>query len=128
MVGSPQVLMCTVNTVDGVEFSSVLIKWTGPGGSYTNNSRVTIEMDEDLSTNGTLSLHNTYNSTLQFAYLMESDEGVYACSVTILDTFNMQTVEIESTMSKKLLMHFICIIYFIITDIIFIIQLVSANC
>ena len=110
MVGSSQVLMCTVSTVHGVEFSSVIIEWTGPEGSYTNNSRVTIEMDEDLHTNGTPSVYNTYNSTLQFTYLMEGDEGIYTCSVTILDTFNMQTVEIESTMSKKLYVHFISII------------------
>ena len=103
MVGSPQVLMCTVNTVHGVEFSSVIIEWTGPEGTYANNSRVIIETDEiDIPMDGTPLLHNTYNSTLQFTYLMEGYAGTYTCGVTILDTFNMQTVEIEFVTSKKL--------------------------
>ena len=107
MVGSPQILMCTVNTVHGVEFSSVIIEWTGPEGSYANNSRVIIEMDEiDIPMDGTPSLHNTYNSTLQFTYLMEGDAGIYTCGVMILETSNMQTVEIESIISKKLFVYF----------------------
>ena len=31
MVGSPQDIQCTVNTVSGVELSSVMISWIGPG-------------------------------------------------------------------------------------------------
>jgi len=43
MVGSPQDIQCIVSTVSGVEFSSVMISWMGPGGeSITNDSRVTI--------------------------------------------------------------------------------------
>ena len=93
MVGSPQDIQCIVSTVDGVESSSVMISWIGPEGSYISNNRITIEMDG--------ANHNTYNSTLQFAYLMEGDEGIYTCSVTILDTVNLQTTKIESLTSKK---------------------------
>ena len=100
MVGSPQVLMCTVNTVHGVEFSSVMIEWIGPNGSYTNNSRVTIEMNETEMSQSTLH-NNIYNSSLQFAYLMEGDEGTYTCYVTILDTVNSQSTEIEPLTSKQ---------------------------
>ena len=43
MVGSPQDIQCTVSTVSGVELSSVMISWMGPGGdTITNDSRVTI--------------------------------------------------------------------------------------
>ena len=93
MVGSPQDIQCIVSTVNGVDSSLVMIGWMGPNGSYASNSRITIKMDG-------MANHNTYNSTLQFDYLMEGDEGVYTCSVTILDTVNLQTTKIESLTSK----------------------------
>ena len=66
MVGSPQDIQCTAGTVDGVEFSTVLISWTGSGGdTITNDNRVTISP--------TTSSGNDYISTLQFSYLMEGD-------------------------------------------------------
>ena len=97
MVGSPQVLWCIVNTVDGVEPSKVIINWIV---SYTNNSRITIEMDKRNLSQNSLH-HNTYNSSLQFAYLMEGDEDIYTCRVTILDTVKLQTVAIESLTGKQ---------------------------
>ena len=79
MVGSPQDIQCIVSTVSGVELSSVMISWMGPGGeSITNDSRVTISP--------TTSSGNNYTSSLQFTYLMEGDEGMYTCNVMILDT------------------------------------------
>ena len=90
MVGSPQDIQCIVNTVSGVESSSVMISWMGPGGeSITNDSRVTISP--------TTSSDNNYTSSLQFTYLMEGDEGMYTCNVMILETrasnfINMQTL------------------------------------
>ena len=94
MVGSPQNIQCVVSTVSGVESSSVMISWIGPGGeSITNNSRVTI--------GSTTSSGNNYTSSLQFSYLMEGDEGTYRFSVTILDTVKLQTTEINSLTSKQ---------------------------
>ena len=94
MVGSPQNIQCIVSTVSGVELSSVMISWMGPGGeSIANDSRVTISP--------TTSSGNNFTSSLQFTYLMEGDEGVYTISVTILDTSNLQTVEIDSLISKQ---------------------------
>ena len=79
MVGSQQDIQCIVSTVSGVELSSVMISWMGPGGeSITNDSRVTISP--------TTSSGNNYTSSLQFTYLMEGDEGMYTCNVMILDT------------------------------------------
>ena len=89
MVGSPQDIQCTVSTVSGVELSSVMISWMGPGGDIiTNNSRVTIS---PTSVSG-----NNYTSSLQFMYLMEGDEGTYECSVMILETFVNNSVELRS--------------------------------
>ena len=93
MIGSPQDIQCIVSTVSGVELSSVMISWMGPGGeSITNDSRVTISP--------TTSSGSNYTSNLQFTYLMEGDEGMYTCNVMILDAMNVQIAEIESSSSK----------------------------
>ena len=43
IVGIPQTIACTVSTVSGVEFSSVMISWMGPGGNIdATNGRVSI--------------------------------------------------------------------------------------
>ena len=87
MVGSPQDIQCIVSTVSGVELSSVMISWIGPGGeSITNNSRVTISP--------TTSSGNNYTSSLQFTYLMEGDEGMYTSDVMILETRNSTSLEL----------------------------------
>ena len=98
MVGSPQDIQCTVSTVSGVELSSVMISWMGPGGdTITNNSRVTIS-----PTNGS---GNNYTSSLQFMYLMEGDEGSYECLVTILETTKSDTIEAEKLTGKHSKIH-----------------------
>ena len=94
MVGSPQDIQCIVSTVSGVELSSVMISWMGPGGeSITNDSRVTISP--------TTSSGNNYTSSLQFTYLMEGDEGMYTCNVTILETSISHDVELDPPASKQ---------------------------
>ena len=88
MVGSSQDIQCIMSTVDGVEFSLVMISWMGPGGeSITNDSRVTIS---PTTSNG-----NNYTSSLQFTYLMEGDEGMYTCNVIILETNGSNTREMK---------------------------------
>ena len=91
-MGSPQVINCTVRTVSGVESSSVMISWMGPGGVITSDNRLTIRP--------TSSSGSTYTSSLQFTYLMEGDEGTYACNVMILETNGSQSVELQSLTSK----------------------------
>ena len=93
MVGSPQDIQCTVSTVSGVEFSSVMIIWMGPGGdTITNDSRVTI--------NPTSVSGNNYTSSLQFMYLMEGDEGIYECNVMILETTTLDDTELRNQIGK----------------------------
>ena len=93
MVGSPQDIQCTVSTVSGVELSSVMISWMGPGGdTITNDSRATIS-----PTSGS---GNNYTSSLQFMYLMEGDEGIYKCNVMILETVVSNAVELARFYGK----------------------------
>ena len=90
MVGSPQVINCTVSTVSGVQSSSVMISWMGPGGgSVMTDIRVTISP--------TISTGNTHTSSLQFTYLMEGDEGTYTCNVMILETNESDLVDLVTT-------------------------------
>ena len=94
MVGSPQDIQCIVSTVSGVELSSVMISWMGPGGeSITNDSRVTISP--------TTSSGNNYTSSLQFTYLMEGDEGMYTCNVMILETRASNIVEMVKLIGEQ---------------------------
>ena len=86
-MGSLQGIDCTVSTVSGVESSSVMISWMGPGGNIMNNSRVNISP--------TTSSGNTYTSSLQFTYLMEGDEGTYTCNVMINDVSGSDSVELS---------------------------------
>ena len=95
MVGSPQDIQCIVSTVSGVELSSVMISWMGPGGeSITNDSRVTISP--------TTSSGNNFNSSLQFTYLMEGDDGKYTITITILETSISRSVTINNLASKDI--------------------------
>ena len=97
MVGSSQAINCTVSTVSGVESSSVMISWMGPGGNINaTNGRVSIG---SVTAGG----NNMYTRSLQFTYLMEGDEGKYTCSVMILDTSGSQSVEMSLTSKLSLI-------------------------
>ena len=93
MVGSPQVINCTVSTVSGVESSSVMISWMRAGNVITSDGRMTIS--------ATTSSGNTYTSSLQFTYLMEGDEGNYTCNVMILDASGSESVTIQNVTGKN---------------------------
>ena len=88
-VGSPQAIECIVSTVSGVELSSVMISWMGPDGNLINDS-------SRIIVNPVTSSGNSYTSSLHFIYLMEGDEGIYTCSVMILDTIQTSTVELSN--------------------------------
>jgi len=92
-VGSPQMIQCTVSTVSGVEFSSVMISWMRSGGNIiTNGDRVTVSL---ITSSGT-----DFTSTLNFMYLMEGDEGIYMCNVMILETSGSASVVLETLTSE----------------------------
>ena len=106
MVGSHQVINCTVSTVSGVESSSVMVSWLmtgeGSGGGgvdiIMSNDRVTIS---SVNSNG----GSNYTSSLEFIYLMEGDEGTYTCDVMILETSETNSVVIGNISSE-------CIVYY----------------
>jgi len=92
-VGNPLMFECRVSTVSGVESSSVMISWMGPGGStFTNDSRVIISP--------TSSSGNNYTSIINFIHLMEEDNGTYVCNVMILETNESASITIENLISE----------------------------
>ena len=95
VVGRPKEIHCTVSAVSGVELSSVLISWMGPGGNViANDSRVTVSP--------ITSLVNDFISTLEFVYLMEGDEGIYTCDVMILETKGSDFIEISNLTGEQI--------------------------
>ena len=95
VVGSPKEIHCTVRAVSGVALSSVMISWMGPGGNkITNDSRMTISP--------TTSFGIDYISTLEFAYLMEGDEGIYTCDVMVLETNGSDYVEVRNLTGENI--------------------------
>ena len=97
-VGSPLGIQCIVNTVSGVEFSSVMINWMIPNGNdITDTSRIIV--------NPVTSFGNNYTSGLHFIYLKEGDEGMYTCNVMILDNTQSAVIELDSLTCKYTYMH-----------------------
>ena len=93
-IGSNLVINCMVSTVSGVESSSVMISWMGPGGgSFINDSRVTISP--------TTFSGNNYTSILLITYLLEENVDSYTCNVMILETVGSQSVEL-GPLTRKL--------------------------
>ena len=112
MVGSPQDIQCIVSTVSGVELSSVMISWIGPGGeSITNDSRVTISP--------TTYSGSSYTSSLQFTYLMEGDEGIYTCNVMILEASNSDHINMQHLTSKSMYSDYVNLCFCTYRNLIF---------
>ena len=95
VVGNNQTIQCTISTVSGVTVNSVIVNWIGPSeASITNDSRVMISLlTFDNST-------NNFSSFLKFVYLMEGDEGMYVCNVSILQTSECNAVEVGALTGK----------------------------
>ena len=90
-MGSPLNSNCIVTTVNGVEFSDVMIRWTGPGVSF----------DRFIMSNITSLGNNTYSRTLQLDYLLKTDENSpFFCIATILEANDIESFELESLAGK----------------------------
>ena len=84
-----------MNTVSGVDLSSVMINWLGPDGNViTSNSRIIVDQITPFGQNYTRDLH--------FIHLVEEDVGIYTCEVMILNTQQTSAVELENLSCKYL--------------------------
>ena len=97
-VGDNHTIQCIINTVSGVTLNSVIVNWMGPRGfPITNSSRIMVVPVMPLSSNNST---NDFTSSLQFMYLMEGDEGRYACNVSILQTNASMAIELGALSGK----------------------------
>ena len=105
-VGKPYWIQCSVHTSEKVNSSVVKIDWSGPDGSITNDSRISIH--PTLSDDGIV-----HNSTLQFVYLSQNDNGTFTCNVTILDTNISEAFQLNKITSKynNLIVHVLASLY-----------------
>ena len=96
-MGDPLIANCTVSTVEGVEPSTVMMQWSGPG----------VSTDRFSMSNRTSSGNNMYFITLRISYLLTSDENTpYFCIVMILEASATGSFEIESLSGKNITMNF----------------------
>ena len=89
LVSDPLEMHCSVNTVNITNSDDVTIIWTGPNGTITNDSRLTITPTVSNATN--------HISTLQFSYLSEDDKGLYECSTSVLGYDENKTASFNLT-------------------------------
>jgi len=92
IVGEAQDIICSITITSAIDPDLVELTWTRDDSSITTDNRVTI-----LPTNVTENPSSfTYTTIIQFAYLMEGDEGKYTCNVTVEDMMESQSTALQN--------------------------------
>ena len=95
VVGDMQDFICSVTINSTIDPNSVELTWTNNDSIITTDNRVTI-----TPTNITVNPSSfTYSTTIQFAYLMEGDEGDYTCNVVADNLTESQSVTLQNLIS-----------------------------
>ena len=81
IVGEMQNIICSVAIASTIDPNSVELTWANASSIITTDNRVTITPTNIIENPSSF----TYTTTIQFAYLMEGDEGNYTCNVTVDD-------------------------------------------
>ena len=88
IVGEMHELVCLVAVSSGVPSSSVNLVWD----FSSNDNRVTV-IPTTITTDD--SIGNIYTTVIQFAYLIEDDEGNYTCTLTIENSVESSNFDLE---------------------------------
>ena len=91
-IGQMQDLICSVTITSAIDPDSVQLIWLDSESIVTSDNRVTVAPTN--ITNNAFSF--TYTTVLQFAYLMEGDEGNYTCDLIADGMFESQTVQLQN--------------------------------
>ena len=95
VIGEVQYIICSVTIASAIDPNSVEPMWLNADSIITADNRVTI-----IPTNITENPSSfTYTKTIQFAYLMEGDEGNYTCIVTVDDMMESHSTTLENLRS-----------------------------
>ena len=98
VVGEMQDITCSVTITSSIDPDSVELTWTNANSIITADNRVTI-----ISTNVTENPFSfTYTTTIQFAYLMEGDEGNYTCILEVDDMIETHSTTLENLRSMQI--------------------------
>ena len=79
IIGQPQDLVCLVSLSSSVDPNTVQLMW-----NFTSTDSRVIVIPTTVTNDDTIG--NIYSTVIQFAYLMEGDEGNYVCSLTVGDS------------------------------------------
>ena len=91
-IGQMQDLICSVTITSAIDPDSVELIWLDSENIITSDNRVTV-----TPTNITSNAFSfTYTTVLQFAYLMEGDEGNYTCNLVADEMLESQTVRLQN--------------------------------
>ena len=91
ILGEMQDIICSVTITSAIDPNSVELTWANNDSIITTDNRVTI-----IPTNITVNPSSfTYSTTIQFAYLMEEDEGNYTCNVAVDDMMESRLVKLQ---------------------------------
>ena len=94
-----QDIICSVTISSTVDPDSVELTWTNADSIITADNRVTI-----LPTNVTKNPSSfTYTTVIQFAYLMEGDDGnSYTCNAEVDDVMKSHSILLENLRSMQI--------------------------
>ena len=95
VIGEMQDIICSVTITSAIDPNSVELTWTNNDSIITADNRVNIT--PAVITENPSSF--TYTTTIQFAYLMERDEGNYTCNVTVDDMMESHSVTLQNLRS-----------------------------
>ena len=94
VVGEMQDIICSVTITSTIDPDTVELTWTNADSIITTDNRVTIITN---ITENPFSF--TYTTIIQFAYLMEGDEGNYTCNVQVDDMMESNFIILENLRS-----------------------------
>ena len=92
VIGEMQDIICSVTITSAIDPNSVELTWTNDNSIITTDNRVTI-IPVSVTANPS---SFTYSTTIQFAYLMEGDEGNYTCNVAVDDMMESHLIKLQN--------------------------------
>ena len=95
IIGEELDLVCQIAISSTAQMNSVNLTWN----FTSDDNRVTV-IPTTITTDDSIGI--IYTTVIQFAYLMEGDEGNYTCAVTIDEDLTESTFNLE-LISKKIL-------------------------
>ena len=98
VVGEMQDITCSVTITSSIDPDSVELTWANADSIITADNRVTIIISTNITENP---FSFTYTTTIQFAYLMEGDEGNYTCILEVDDMIESHSITLENLRSMQ---------------------------